>query len=246
LSFDGEFQTDSTWKTRGTIDNHLMWQKERLLNLAAEKVPKEYDKIAWLDSDVLFLNDGWVREADRVLDEKPVAQLFEYVVMLDEKHAPAARGRGIGAALALGLDQSKSHPGFAWAARREVLPLLDDHILGLADATMAYAWLGRWDNCFSARMNDAWRKEYIEWAVPQYKKVAGDVGYISGDVFHLWHGTRANRRYLGGWKCLTRCDYRPSTDIRLDSNGLWTWAGENEQMQSLARDYFTGRQEDDA
>lgn len=246
LSFDGEFQTESTWKIRGNLQDHLMWQKERLLNLAAEKVPAEYDKIAWLDTDVLFLNEGWVEEAEELLDEKPVVQLFDSVVMLDETHGPIGRGRGIGAAVADGLQPSRSHPGFAWAARREVLPLLDDHILGLADAAMAYAWLGRCNNWLSARMNPDWREEYLNWALPQYERVRGNLGYVSGDVLHLWHGTRTNRRYRAGWSYLTSQGYQPSTDIRVDSNGLWTWTGAKQQMQRLVRRYFRERKEDES
>ena len=84
LSFDGEFQTDCTWKVQGNIQDHLMWQKERLLNLAIERVPDKYDKIAWLDTDLLFLHDTWVEDVEELLDEKPVAQLFDRVVALDE------------------------------------------------------------------------------------------------------------------------------------------------------------------
>ncbi|HUT93881.1 MAG TPA: hypothetical protein VMY37_30740 [Thermoguttaceae bacterium] len=244
LSFDGEFQTDSTWRVRGTMEDHLMWQKERLLNLAIERVPDRYDKITWLDSDVLFLNDRWVEETEAVLDEKPVAQLFETAVMLDEEFMPASRSWGVGSALAKGLDAARGHAGLAWAARRELFPLLDDHILGLADATMAFAWLGHSDNSFSRRMNRAWRRQYLEWAQEKYDKVQGNVGYVSGDVFHLWHGSRADRKYFTSWTRLAKSGYQPSAHVRLDSNGLWTWAGDGQHLRTLMRQYFETRRDD--
>jgi hypothetical protein len=244
LSFDGEFQTDSTWRIRGNIQDHLMWQKERLLNLAIERVPKQYDAIAWLDCDILFLNERWVEETEEVLDEKPIAQLFDTVVMLDERFRPTRRNWGIGSALFNQLDANRGHPGYAWAARREVLPLLDDHILGCGDVLMAYAWLGQWEGWLRTMMNESWYREYLKWAVPQYEKIQGNVGYVSGDVFHLWHGTWANRKYCGKWKYLTSYDYKPCCDIKLDSNGLWTWASDKTDMHASVRHHFKERRED--
>lgn len=34
----------------------VMWQKERLLNLALRLLPPRVTKVAWIDCDVLFLN----------------------------------------------------------------------------------------------------------------------------------------------------------------------------------------------
>src|SRR5258708_5023389 len=55
---------------------HIFWHKENLLNLAAKRVPAEYDKIAWVDSDIRFDNLEWIAHADRALNEKAVVQLF--------------------------------------------------------------------------------------------------------------------------------------------------------------------------
>ncbi len=40
-----------------------IWQKERLLNLALEALPPEARYVAWLDCDILFVNEDWGREA---------------------------------------------------------------------------------------------------------------------------------------------------------------------------------------
>ena len=54
----------------------LLWQKERLLNIAAAALPQEVDAVAWIDGDVIFDNENWVQETLDVLDEAPIAQLF--------------------------------------------------------------------------------------------------------------------------------------------------------------------------
>ncbi|MGK7943573.1 MAG: hypothetical protein AB4058_03810 [Microcystaceae cyanobacterium] len=41
----------------------LMWQKERLLNLAFSQVPDHFKYVAWLDSDIVFLDQDWVKKS---------------------------------------------------------------------------------------------------------------------------------------------------------------------------------------
>ena len=60
----------------------VMWQKERLINVAIENVPERFTKIAWLDCDLLFTNENWAAETSRLLDRYPVVQPFEAVVRL--------------------------------------------------------------------------------------------------------------------------------------------------------------------
>jgi hypothetical protein len=93
-------------------------------------------------------------------------------------------------------------------------------------------------------MNHSWYHEYVTWALEQHRKVQADVGHASGSVFHLWHGSRANRRHTETQNYLALRDYRPSSDIKLDRNGLWTWARRKAEMQTLVRRYFRGRRED--
>src|SRR5512143_3579916 len=59
LSFNGRFElgrrdADVLVQLHGTS---VMWQKERLLNIAVKKVPRACNKIAWLDCDIVFETD---------------------------------------------------------------------------------------------------------------------------------------------------------------------------------------------
>jgi hypothetical protein len=82
----------------------VMWQKERLLNVAIENVPARFTKIAWLDCDLLFTNDTWAEETSRLLDRYPILQPFETVVRLPRGATTDASGgerwRSFGAAYA--------------------------------------------------------------------------------------------------------------------------------------------------
>jgi len=54
----------------------LMWQKERLLNLALKRLPRQCRYVAWIDCDVVFDNSDWAFAAMRQLESIPAIQLF--------------------------------------------------------------------------------------------------------------------------------------------------------------------------
>jgi hypothetical protein len=45
----------------------VLWQKERLLNLAIKSVPLYVKNIAWLDCDVIFDRSDWADRANAQL-----------------------------------------------------------------------------------------------------------------------------------------------------------------------------------
>src|SRR5579862_510563 len=57
----------------------VMWQKERLLNIAISHLPKECEYVAWLDCDVVFHREDWGAAAVRELDRSSLCHLFRTV-----------------------------------------------------------------------------------------------------------------------------------------------------------------------
>ena len=94
LAFDDEdFElpaSDRVLQLRGT---GVMWQKERLLNVAAATLPESCTKVAWLDCDLLFENPDWPRLTSEALDEYMVVQPFSTAVRLP-RGVRKADGRG--------------------------------------------------------------------------------------------------------------------------------------------------------
>lgn len=78
LSHDGEYELekDDADVLIQIHSPHVMWQKERLLNLAIAALPPACTKVAWLDHDILFDREDWHRDADRLLDRYSMLQLF--------------------------------------------------------------------------------------------------------------------------------------------------------------------------
>jgi hypothetical protein len=240
----------------------VLWQKERLLNIALDALPLHCDKVAWLDADILFENEAWVSETSALLNRYVVVQPFDVACWLargipsipaaDQTDAIATTRRGAAnlrmSRPALGL----GHPGFAWAARRSLLAkhgFYDRFILGSADIAMFWAisrstdtwtvreWLDR--HCSTELARD-----YRNWAEGVFADVAESYSWTPGRVFHLWHGDDLNRQYASRLHILTEAGFDSRTDIALDQHQCWQWSSDKPELHRKVCEYFAARRED--
>lgn len=265
MSFRDEFELRDTdaeilVRLRG---RDILWQKERLLNEAMKAVPSDCDKIAWLDSDIIFSSPDWTIHACQQLARCHVVQLFDHSNHLpkhihrtrQKDQTPIRCERAVAAWLA---NYNEPQPrgnlpkdmswGLAWAAQRWVIDkhrFYDACILGGGDAAMVLACYGWFDLAIDAlRMNTSQMDHYLAWAKPLYNDVGANVGYIEQRVSHLWHGEREDRRYSARHDDFARFEFDPSRDMTVDRNGCWCWNSENRAMHTYVRDYFVSRNED--
>lgn len=251
LSFDGQFETDAQIKIKGNQRN-LLWQKERLLNIAIESLPTKYDKVAWLDGDVIITNPLWHETAEYMLENGfKVLQPFSWVSCLDHKFEIERRYCNVSYAFnspnfAIPKMMFPA-PGFAWVARRDALPkkgLMEFHITGNADIMMVNSWMGN----FSPEaypINKAWHLYFLQESVQYYKLVRGKIGYVPGELIHMFHGTWNDRKYNQRAQYLAAYNYDPETDIALDEeNGLLKWTGNKPELEKVVANYFYERKED--
>lgn len=233
-----------------------MWQKERLLNVGLEGLPKESRFVAWLDCDIVFRDSDWWQGTIDLLASYPVVQPFTKVVRLGRSNEPehvrlsycSERPTSpfpIGKA-------SHGHAGFAWAARRETLDALgfyDACLGGSGDHLMAHAFCGDFHSpCVNSIIrigSEHWR-HYLEWAKRAYRRVDGSLAAVPGEITHLWHGDMADRRYEQRNQELKRFALNPSTDLRRSSEGTWEWASSKPALHAWARSCFHSRHEDGA
>lgn len=132
----------------------VMWQKERLLNVALENLPTSCRKVVWIDCDLLVDSHHWPARIARALDEVPLVQPFHRLGHLSaEVTVPDPNGvecwqSSLAYSVAQGRSPSQglgllpkvppvamssdyltrvaaiAHPGMVWAAQRD---LLDRH-----------------------------------------------------------------------------------------------------------------------
>jgi hypothetical protein len=243
----------------------ILWQKERLLNVALRHVPLEARAVAWLDCDVLFRTPSWPADALAALEEAPLVQLFSHLHDLPPHASSIPDGSSIPSGTSISFLRS-SHVasqrdvrpdrtvgvrrafGMAWAARRAVLDrhgFYDALIIGSGDRAMACAAFGRYDDAIRMAHLDATRRShYLSWAEPWHRAIGGRVGCLEGDLFHLWHGSLAHRRYVDRHAGLASFSFDPSVDISADDGGAWRWATDKPALHAFLADYFRSRQED--
>jgi len=229
----------------------VLWLKERALNVLLARLPSAYDAVAWLDADILFDDNIWTEDARALLGEAPVIQCFGAVTHLTRERRHT--GRMIPSVARAWqedgpTDDLRFAPGFAWAARRELLAkhgLYDAHVLGANDRLLAIALLNGGEHPYLlSNMNQAMREHFACWARAIHADILGRVGCLDGTIRHLWHGRLDERNYLERNRILIDAAFDPSADIATGPDGLWRWTSPKERLHSEVLRYFLNRNED--
>ena len=245
----------------------VMWHKERILNVALHYLPASCNKVAWLDGDILFENDDWVNEASRRLEFFVVVQPYDTACWLPEgvrspqevcgdKQWECMPGMGWRMSCvpdrreALASYSAHGHPGFAWAARRELLEkhgLYDGKILGGGDLVIGHAMYGTddiWNGLHRQFISTKQYEHICRWRRKFYKDVNGSVSSVPGRALHLWHGNKTDRQYLDRHLLLKHQEFDPEVDLAKDTGQCWRWASDKAKIHEWARQYFFSRKED--
>jgi len=249
LSFNDDFfiEDENVIQIKGTEEN-ILWQKERLLNIALENLPKEYTNVAWIDCDVIFENENWAEEVNEKLKDYKVLHLFENAKRLDEKGDIDRVSEGIVKRIERTeiIDEKLGGiPGFGWVIRREVIDkirFLDTQIIGGADALMFFSFFNMKNTIHHRKMNKEWYDVYMEWFYKSYFTVGKSVSYITGDIIHLYHGKMTNRNYEKRYEILSNSNFNPKSDLKIN-NGLWV-LNKTDLVEGMTK-YFESRNEDD-
>lgn len=214
LSFDGKYLTDQSIQLKGDLQKHFLWQKERLLNIAIERLPESVDAIAWIDSDLLFKNSNWLEETKQQLENYDVVQMYDRVNYIGRKGQVEKSIPSYGKSAVEGFTEPSS-PGGAWAARRELLSngLHDERVTGGGDSEQLQRWI----------------------------KQGMSIGYTPGVVKHLYHGDYSDRQYQSRYEILNRHGFNPETDLIKDDQGIWEWASDKPELHREVRGYFEDR-----
>jgi hypothetical protein len=240
----------------------VLWQKERLLNLALEALPPSCAAVAWLDADVVFAQANWDRATLIALDRFALLQPFSVVHDAEGAFAagdgwgPPTR-RSLGSVLVDGAirpaqvatarlaGEYRCTAGLAWAARRELLDahgLYDAAIVGGGDRAIACAALGEWAGLSGQHaLGPRQWAHYLAWARPFHDATRGRVGCVPGGLLNLHHGPRTARNYAGRHAGLARFGLDPAVDLARDEGGCWRWNTDRPDLHEYVRDYLYSR-----
>jgi len=249
-----------------------LWHKESTINLAVQRLPSDWEYVAWIDMDVQFVRPDWQLETAHQLQHHQIVQMwqdanhlgpnmeitndwqiksFAYLYktgqMLKTPAGYPYSGQG-------GKKAAYPHPGFAWAMRREaweaVGGLLDICILGAGDYHMAHSLVGRaqetleWNPEQKSGYHPNYRQMIMNWAQHAEHFLKRDLGYVPGTILHHWHGRQTDRKYNERWRTLVNHKFDPLMDLRRDSQGLYQLNPLKWELRDALRNYASARNED--
>ena len=244
--------------------NDVMWQKERLLNIAATRLPDSCRKVGWFDADIIFKEPDWLRRTVKALDQFMVVQPWSHAVRLHRDNRDDGTGildesfasmfvRDPRAARNFGYNHH-GHTGYAWAARRELFDkcgLYDACLPGSSDHMMAHAFAAGMANspCMERTFGDSpeYGDHFKKWAMRARDLVNTRLGVVPGRILHLWHGDLADRRYGDLERHFRTLGFDPATHIRHDPDGMLEWTEDApHHLKTWSLELFNGRNEDGA
>lgn len=244
--------------------NSELFHKENLVNIGVKNLTKLYPDwkyVAWIDSDIHFVNSNIVADTVHTLNRYPVVQMWSNAIDLGPDHTPLvftdndavvksfAYCNLIHKAATYEYTTSTTwHPGYAWAMRREcwdaIDGLLDVSILGAGDHHMAWAFLERpW-----AGTHGNTTEGFQETCKAKLQKVAdvvrSDLGCVNGLIYHYWHGRKSDRKYVERWSILVDNKYDPNVDLIRLPNGLLELTDRSSTLRAGIKEYFRQRNDD--
>jgi hypothetical protein len=253
-TFDLPRDLDGVYLHVRIVTRHRIWIKECLVNVAARKLPKDWQYVAWIDADLTFLNPAWVQNTIQRLKSHDVVQMFHQCVNL----GPEGEVFKIDTAFMYMRERSGKpyhkaakygfwHPGYAWACNRKAFDqmngLVDWAILGSGDRHMALALIGLVEHSHPGNIHGEYARLLREF---QDRCKGLQSTFVPGTIVHHFHGNLADRKYQERWSLLTRPGdaYDPSSDIVRNAHGVVQLTPKGARLQERFSDYFLGRNED--
>lgn len=229
----------------------LLWHKETLFNRVVAELPEELRYVFLMDADVLLTNDNWLVEGVEALQTANVIQPFEYCIHLEKMQVKPDFDVDAYRPLVNDVERRHKrmwrsfcanhvttnlsghtnydvhgHVGFLWGFRREILdrvPIYDRALIGGADHILAHAAAGQIPHkCIEKSFTDN-LDEILEWSRAFHVAVQGRLGYVQGDLYHIWHGDIADRQYLKRIKDFTGA----TKNIGKDKQGFYVASGKD-------------------
>lgn len=239
-----------------------IWHKENMINLMIQRLPSDWEYVAWIDADVEFTRKDWAVETIQQLQHYQIVQMFQNAIDLGPQGEFLSKANGFIWSYLTGQPRPKIgadgksygyttwHSGYSWAARREAIDFLgglyDVSILGSSDHLMAWGLVGK--NILPSQMSEGYHRSLQNWIDRAEKFIVRDVGYCPGTLIHYFHGAKANRKYNSRWKILEQYKFDPDVDLKRDYQGVFQLDVDGSErmngFRDALREYFRSRNED--
>ena len=173
---------------------NALFNKEQLCSLLERRMPWRYSKVLFMDADLVFTSSTWYADTSKQLATHQVVQPFASAVWLDVTYTKSTLERSS----VVYMDKTKNydhvyHPGFAWAFKRSWFRkygFYEYAITGSGDTLSTAAWMG-------VEFPKGYLKPAFMRSFADYRRMPKpSMSCTAGKVYHLWHGTHKNRKYV--------------------------------------------------
>lgn len=253
-SVDGCWEIPNAWRYRLEAE---LFAKENLLNLAIARLPDRYDRVLWIDSDVLMLDSDYADKLSESLDRHTVVQAFAKLRYL---RSDGSAETGWRSSLMLMNSQHNTHiadatnwkscyPGLAWATTRELLTacggIYDRVITGGGDNAWAIGVIGDFPKHLADRWSDELGADIKRWGA-KLMPLVKSVGHVETNGVHLYHGKLTSRMYAARNEIFREVNFDPQRHLEYGPGGTLRWsAAAPPRLVQFVRDYIHGRKEDE-
>lgn len=217
----------------------VLFHKETLCSLLEKRVPRSFPKLLFLDADVIFGHPGWYTEVSRLLTTYEVVQPFSSCVWLDSTYTKLVQTRlSVAYMNRTNPYNHNYHPGFAWAFQRKWfrdIGFYKEGITGSGDTMSTAAWMGiKFPRGYVHQSLVASYEDYSRMARP-------NLACSTGTIYHLWHGSAKNRKYVDRHRILDGV-----RDVRsiLETNKDGVLELTDRDVDRKMREYFASREDD--
>jgi hypothetical protein len=232
----------------------VMWQKERLLQIGAERlVDQGFRALVFLDADVIFENSDWPAVVSAALGRHRVVQCFAEALV---QYSDQVLTESSGVRRYLETGSLTGRVGYAWAMRADLFSTvgLYQHCVGGGGDSMLFLGaigLASIDSAWRASLQPhdfikvagpAMLSHYRTWADRFVEAVGGEVGYADLKIATLAHGARRNRHYSARHQILEGFD--PTREVAFKPGGALEWTPVGERRREPVAAYFRARDED--
>jgi len=179
-----------------TRSKSSLFYKERLFNLLDPLIPEQYTKLVFIDADIIFSDPNWLDLISKKLEDTDIIQPFKAAFYLGANlQTVENRINSFMYESRNGTINKTSHPGFAWALRRDYFQKIggffDKAILGSGDTFLAYGLFKYFEPSY--KFIGSKFKLYQEKAFAIPKRM----GFLDIGIYHLNHGLIRERNYYG-------------------------------------------------
>ena len=218
---------------------NALFNKEQLCRMLERRMPWRYSKVVFMDADLVFTSPTWYADTSKQLGTHQVVQPFSSAVWLDITYTKSTLERS--SVVYMNRDKTYNHvyhPGFAWAFKRSWFRrygFYEYAITGSGDTLSTAAWMG-------VEFPKGYLKPAFLRSFNEYRRMPKPtMSCTPGKVYHLWHGTHKNRKYVDRHQIV---DGVPDVQRIVRPNWSGVFEVTDKGVATKLLEYFTQREDD--